>query len=557
MQKNDLDVSNNIISSSAPNHDSGILGIANDNDLLGDPQPGPRPWAEWTPGTLVYGVDYDRNQAGNPAVPLDRFFKAVFWGIRDYVSNFPDTAPREWNVFLNNKTFNGSFTGANFLAGYNSYDSSRKSYLAMAGLHGKGQMPGAVDTKGKGVIIHLYGGITKNDSSTSTLDLSQYSASYALIDFGNGNSSIHGINFKNFDVNKKSSTKDSTATIPLIRLGTDPNLNPEELVTNCTFENITLNPKQSYYQVGNVGSRHFYYNSNTLFNLVKFVFQSVKEKISDDMELGRDLSLYWDLFLDNKTYDGVYGTKLDVDYIRTGYQSWSTVDNKERAKYITFRNYNPRAPNVLSENLNVTINLYGGKTKDDGLKSTIDLSQYVADYRFIDLSGGASTITGINFKNYNATKSNPSDTTSMPFIFLGDEKIQNNKSSLINCTFENITLNKKQPIVRMAYIDSLQDQPISESGGIIDGCVFKDNHASQMVAIAGSKSDGKHSDDGPIFYGFKANNNLFVNNNGTMEYNSNSSSLGLCMKIWNEAFNVTLNNNRFINNTNAVHGAAR
>ena len=563
VQKNDLDVSNNIISSSAPNHDSGILGIANDNDLLGDPQPGPRPWAEWTPGTLVYGVDYDRNQAGNSEVPLDRFFKAVFWGIRDYVSNFPDTAPREWNVFLNNKTFNGSFTGANFLAGYNSYDSSRKSYLAMAGLHGKGQMPGAVDTYGKGVIIHLYGGITKNDSSTSTLDLSQYSASYALIDFGNGNSSIHGINFKNFDVNKKSSTKDSTATIPLIRLGTDPNLNPEELVTNCTFENITLNPKQSYYQVGNVGSRHFYYNSNTLFNLVKFVFQSVKEKISDDMELGRDLSLYWDLFLDNKTYDGVYGTKLDVDYIRTGYQSWSTVDNKERAKYITFRNYNPQAPNVLSENLNVTINLYGGKTKDDGLKSTIDLSQYVADYRFIDLSGGASTITGINFKNYNATKSNPSDTTSMPFIFLGDEKIQNYKSSLINCSFENITLNKKQPLVRMAYIDSPQDSSvISESGGIIDGCVFKDNHASQMVAIAGSKSDGKHSDNGPIFYGFEANNNLFVNNKGTMEYNSNSSSLGLCMKIWNEAFaayciigfNATVTNNYFEGNE-AVFGA--
>ena len=551
-RENNLEVSNSTSSSATVN--SEILGVSNDNDLLGKTGP-TLPWSTWTPGTLTYGVDYDSDYADDSIVSLDRFFKAVFWGIRDYVSNNIDTAPKEWNVFLNNKTFNGSFTG--LTTGYNSYDSSRKSYLAMAGLDGKSDMPGAANTKGKGVIIHLYGGKTKDDGLTSTLDLSQYSASYALIDFGNGNSSIHGINFKNFDVNKKSSTKDSTATIPLIRLGTDPNLNPEELVTNCTFENITLNPKQSYYQVGNVGSRHFDYNSNTLYNLVKFVFQRVKEKISKDMELGRDLSLYWDLFLDNKTYDGVYGTKLDVDYIHTGYQSWSTVDNKQRAKYITFRNYNPQAPNVLSENLNVTINLYGGKTKDDGLKSTIDLSQYVADYRFIDLSGGASTLTGINFKNYNATKSNPSETTSMPFIFLGDEKIQNYKSSLINCSFENITLNKKQPLVRMAYIDSPQDSSvISESGGLIDGCVFRDNHASQMVAIAGSKSDGKHSDNGPIFYGFEANNNLFENNKGTMEYNSNSSSLGLCMKIWNEAFNVTLNNNSFIKNTNAVHGAA-
>ena len=98
------------------------MGIANDNDLLGeDPKPGPRPWAEWTPGTLVYGVDYDRDQAGNSTVPLDRFFKSIFWGIRDYL-RYDSTATKEWNVFLNNKTFVGAYDeGAirtGFIRGY-------------------------------------------------------------------------------------------------------------------------------------------------------------------------------------------------------------------------------------------------------------------------------------------------------------------------------------------------------------------------------------------------------------------------------------------------------
>ena len=145
----------------------------------------------------------------------------------------------------------------------------------------------------------------------------------------------------------------------------------------------------------------------------------------------------------------------------------------------------------------------------------------------------------------------------MPFIFFGDEKIQNYKSGLTNCTFENITLNPKQAIVRMAYQDSPLDSDVKVmSGGIVDGCTFKSNNASQMIAIAGSISDAQHADDGPVFYGFQANNNIFIDNVGTADYNLTTRSLGLALKLWNEAVNVTLDNNIFINNTNAVHGAA-
>ena len=562
VQKNDLDVSNNIISSSAPNHDSGILGIANDNDLLGEDPAGPRPWAEWTPGTLVYGVDYDRNQSGNSIVPLERFFYSIFWGVRDYIRNNPSST-REWNVYLNNKTFTGAYGDIalpTHQMGYNSYN-DRVYYLGMTRLAG-------YSMDNIEVTIHLYGGTPENPGLTSTVDLTHYGASYAFIDFGSGNSSITGINFKNFDVNNHPNSKNSDITVPFIKVGdaNNPSWYPERLIRNCTFENITLNPNQPLYAAGQVLDLHFDTqkstgNSPILSNLIKFIFYDVRKHYQNTNGYNGEPTREYNIFLDNHEFAGGYGSQYGVNPISTGFQSWvnSTSPTKTRAQYITFRSYDLLQQNpqyFTEENLNISIYIYGGKTKTDGKKSTIDLSEYSADYRFIDLSGGASNITGVNFKNYNASKYNQRD-TAMPFIFLGDDKIQNYKSSLINCSFENITLNKKQPLVRMAYIDSPQDSSvISESGGLIDGCVFKDNNASQMVAIAGSKSDGSHSDDGPIFYGFEANNNLFVNNKGTKEYLSPTQSLGLCMKIWNEAFNVTLNNNRFINNTNAVHGAA-
>ena len=498
-RENNLEVSNSTSSSATVN--SEILGVSNDNDLLGaDPKSGHRPWAEWTPGTLVYGVDYDQNQAGNSEVPLERFFQSIFWGIRDYVSNNFDTAPREWNVFLNNKTFTGNYgeNGVNaittgFIRGYTNpkdYDKSenRVNYLGMTRLAKKAE--GGRNTDGVEITIHLYGGKTKDDGLTSTLDLTNYGASYALLDFGTGNSSITGINFRNFDVNKHSNTKNPTTTVPFIRVGdgNNPSWYPERLIRNCTFENITLNPNQPLYAAGQVLDLHFnnYQKPPNLSNLIKFIFWFVRNHYQNTNDYNGEPTREYNVFLDSNTFGGDYS--FSGSSISTGYRD----ENGDRARYITFKYSDLLDPNggFTPINPNITLYIYGGNTKTDGKKSTIDLSQYTVDYKFIDLSGGASNITGVDFKNYNATKNNLRD-TAMPFIYLGDDKIQNYKSSLINCSFENITLNKKQPLVRMAYIDSPQDSSvISESGGLIDGCVFKDNHASQIVAIAGSKSDG-------------------------------------------------------------------
>ena len=92
-----LKASNIASSSITPvNVNSDLLGVSSD-DMLGI-----------TPGTFIYGVDYDSNRAGDDIIPLERFFKAIYWGLRDYMQSNP-SATRVWNVFLNNKTFTGNY----------------------------------------------------------------------------------------------------------------------------------------------------------------------------------------------------------------------------------------------------------------------------------------------------------------------------------------------------------------------------------------------------------------------------------------------------------------
>ena len=328
VQKNDLDVSNNIISSSAPNHDSGILGIANDNDLLGEDPAGPRPWAEWTPGTLVYGVDYDRNQSGNSIVPLERFFYSIFWGVRDYIRNNPSST-REWNVYLNNKTFTGAYGDIalpTHQMGYNSYN-DRVYYLGMTRLAG-------YSMDNIEVTIHLYGGTPENPGLTSTVDLTHYGASYAFIDFGSGNSSITGINFKNFDVNNHPNSKNSDITVPFIKVGdaNNPSWYPERLIRNCTFENITLTPNQPLYAAGQVLDLHFnnYQRPPNLSNLIKFIFWFVRNHYQNTNDYNGEPTREYNVFLDSNTFGGDYSFSGGSS-ISTGYRD----ENGDRARYIT------------------------------------------------------------------------------------------------------------------------------------------------------------------------------------------------------------------------------
>ena len=506
-----------------------------------------------TPGVLVYGVDYDTNYADADEVPLERFFKAIFWGIRDYV-RYESTPTTEWNVFLNNKTFTGGYGDAgvsSIQSGYN-VDGNRVYYLAMTRLAG-------YSTDNIAITIHLYGGANESDSRKSTLDLSDYGASYALLDFSTKDSSIKGINFVNFDVTKHSNSNASWTTTPFIRLGdaSNPSYDSDDLIQDCTFENITLNPNQPLYEFGQIGEVHYniYSTTESLDSFFKFVFWKVRDTMATSLRNGQTPIREWNVFLDNTTFTGTYSAS---NAISTGYKSWVTSSSqyKTRANYLTFRNLNPRYNSYDEDYGDVTIYLYGGFSKTDGLTSTLDLSNYSADYTLMDLSGGASSITGVNFKNYNVYKSkNNNSDTSMPFIFFGDNRLSNYGSSLVNCTFENITLNPKQALISMVYRTNPQDESALYSGGVVENCIFKSNNASQMLSVAGKYVTG-HSDFGPIFYGFNASGNTFIDNVGTAEYASSVNSLGLCFKIWNEAFNVTLDNNRFINNTNAVHGAA-
>lgn len=457
-----------------------------------------------TGGIFIYTVDYDSQYRDVDEVPLERFFKAVYWGIRDYMQN-NGNASTEWDVFLCNKTFTGGYGDAGvgtIPTGYLSPDGHRVTYLTFNSMNYNSDVA---------LTIHLYGGYTKDDGLTSTLDLTNYGADCAIIDFSMPGSSIKGINFKNFNVNNHAGTEKPGSTVPFVKLGdkSKPDNSIDDLIQDCSFENIVLNPNQPLYEVGDGVVKDLYfsdqYSDSSLSNLVKFIFWRVRDAAKNGI-------LDYNIFLCNNTFTGGYGAD-GVGTISTGYYSWDNDGYAGRANYITFRNLDSKT-NEFSYNRNITLHIYGGWDKDDGKTSTIDLSKYGADYRFMDLSGGSSTITGVNFKNFDVNNYDyiQSEDTSMPFIFLGDNKIQNYNSSLINCTFENITLNKKQPIVRMAFLDSPQDSSvIMKSGGTVDGCTFRNNSASQMLVIAGSRPDSSHTDDGPIFTGFKANNNVFVN----------------------------------------------
>ena len=179
------------------------------------------------------------------------------------------------------------------------------------------------------------------------------------------------------------------------------------MIRNCTFENITLNPNQPLYAAGQVLDLHFDTqkstgNSPILSNLIKFIFYDVRKHYQNTNGYNGEPTREYNIFLDNHEFAGGYGSQYGVNPISTGFQSWvnSTSPTKTRAQYITFRSYDLLQQNpqyFTEENLNISIYIYGGKTKTDGKKSTIDLSEYSADYRFIDLSGGASNITGVNF----------------------------------------------------------------------------------------------------------------------------------------------------------------
>ena len=296
--------SSNIVGVNSQN----ILGISSENlleisneDKLGI-----------TAGTFIYGVDYDTNRAGDDIIPLDRFFKAIYWGIRDYMQSNP-SATHEWNVFLNNKTFTGNYGQGGvgtITTGYLSPNEGRVNYLTFNGMNYNPDVS---------LIIHLYGGSSVDDTRTSTLDLSGYGANYALLDFSTSTSSITGINFKNFNVNDHPNTYDPSATTPFIKLGDKSKAGNtiDDLIRDCSFENIVLNPNQPLYEVGNGVVKDLYfsnqYSDSSLSNLIKFIFWRVRDNAKNGI-------MDYNIFLCNNTFTGGYGAD-GVGTISTGYYS--------------------------------------------------------------------------------------------------------------------------------------------------------------------------------------------------------------------------------------------
>ena len=194
-------------------------------------------------------------------------------------------------------------------------------------------------------------------------------------------------------------------------------------------------------------------------------------------------------------------------------------------------NFIPITNKNLLDNLK-GVNIYGGFDTTDNLKATLDFKDLeVTSGTPSRITFGAnSKITGVNFINHyfysNVTTGNPTGR--------GHLIATKGAVSFYNCTFANNTVYMKSYIINYVKGDSIT----------IENCVFYNNTASVIVAIPSGSTN------------FIAKNNLFENNKGTCNNikASDTNSLGLCMKV--SCDGAVIDNNTFINNTNATHGAA-
>ena len=182
------------------------------------------------------------------------------------------------------------------------------------------------------------------------------------------------------------------------------------------------------------------------------------------------------------------------------------------------------------------VTIYGGYNPTDGIKATFDFSEYdhlkyEEDTPRINI-GANSKIIGVNFVNHYFY----SNKTSNPVRGRGHLLAVNAAVSFYNCTFANNTVYMKSYIINYNSKNS--------NGATIENCVFSNNTASVIVNIPKTATN------------FIVKNSLFENNKGTCNNinNSNTNSLGLCLKVGGNG--AVIDNNTFINNTNATHGAA-
>jgi hypothetical protein len=189
---------------------------------------------------------------------------------------------------------------------------------------------------------------------------------------------------------------------------------------------------------------------------------------------------------------------------------------------------------------NKNVNIYGGTSVDDPTPAIFDLSKFTNKVVFQTLRSSSAACTNVSLNNivfmnyYNIECS---------YMITGGMQASRMERFVVNnCTFINNTVKNTGSLIRNILY--------GPTDAVLSNSKFYNNNASILVEVSTGNSNKEYAD----FY--TAYNNVFVNNVGTQMNGSTSRSLGLCFKVYDKVQSAFFKNNTFINNTNALHGAA-
>ena len=186
------------------------------------------------------------------------------------------------------------------------------------------------------------------------------------------------------------------------------------------------------------------------------------------------------------------------------------------------------------------IHFYGGNSITDPTRATFDLSQFKAGDNFINVTHTDGSISGVNFINANRT-GDLSSFKGKSLMLIGSPEGGVKNYVVSNCTFKNNFLD-----ISPGRETNFLKFHVAGDGGAVNNCEFYNNRLAYSVHVYAVGNNKR----------FTANNNKFINNTANPSPDSGANGNGLCFKIWNGIRNAYFINNTFINNTNAIHGAA-
>ena len=196
------------------------------------------------------------------------------------------------------------------------------------------------------------------------------------------------------------------------------------------------------------------------------------------------------------------------------------------------------------------VHFYGGSSISDPTRATFDLSKFKLAGDFMFVSNTVGSLNGINFVNANRTNDNSSfinkSFVGKSIVLLGnDYNYYVINYTVNNCSFLNNSLDAEP-----GRGTNILKFTIDGDNCAVNNCEFYNNRLGYAVHVY--TKNNRQSDNKP----FTANNNIFVNNTSNIGLERDATGKGLCFKIWSGVNNAYFINNTFINNTNAIHGAA-